>query len=237
MTNKQTFQAMQASAAINRRRVLAGFAGALVVALAFVALWFAAPQAAYADNAQLDAPVTVSDDVTRLHVNKLDADTHEYVVGATLTIIDEESGKVVDSWVTGKSTHEIEKLLDAGKTYILRELSAPDGFEKVPDVRFEVLKTEGEGIKILSGADDVELSESYKLAVYDKAKPVEKEKTVTKERPNTETTTTPKTPENTSKVVAPKTGDETPLTLVAGLMGLGVSIILILQLVKRRIEE
>ena len=235
MTNRQTFQAMQASAAINRRRVLAGFAGALVLAMAFVALWFAAPQAAFADNAKMDAPVTVSDDITRLHVNKLDADTHEYVKGATMAVIDEETGKVVDSWVTDGSTHEIEKLLDAGKTYILRELAAPDGFDKIADVRFEVKKTEGEGIEILSGSDDVELSDSYKLAVYDKRQPTEKETTVTKTRPGTETNT--KSPENTSKVVAPKTGDETPLTLVAGLMGLGVSLILILQLVKRRIEE
>lgn len=237
---------------------LAGFAIALAAAL--VAGWFIAVQAAYADNVQLDAPVTVSDDVTRVHVNKLDADTHEYVKGATMSIIEEETGTVVDSWVTGPSTHVNEKALNVGVVYILREVSAPEGYEKVSDVRFEIKQTEGEGISILSSdGEEVELTESYKLAVYDKALPSENVQKVTKERPgggppettssssssssskssssSTTTSSSSKTPENTSKVVAPKTGDETPLTLVAALMGVGVSIILILQLVKRRMPE
>lgn len=198
---------------------------ALVVfasALAAVCL-IASPMRAFADNQQLDAPVTVSDDITRLNVSKLNADTHEFVQGATMAIIDEETGEIVDQWVTGSSAHETNKTLDVGTVYILREISAPEGFEKVKDVRFQVKETEGSGVTVLSSGDDSELVESYKFALYDKPISSENEVTVTKT--------------TTSTTVAPKTGDETPLSLVAGLMGLGVSAILILQLFKRRIKE
>ena len=234
-------------------RRLFGFAGfAIALTAVAFACWLAAPQAAFGDNVQLDAPVTVSDDVTRVHVNKLDADTHEYVEGATMSIIEEETGTVVDSWVTGTSTHVNEKELSVGVVYILREVSAPDGYEKVSDVRFEINEVEGEGIKVLSSdGEEVELTESYKFAVYDKALPSENVQTVTKQRPNepsestssssssssSSTSSSSRTPDNTSKVVAPKTGDETPLSLVAALMGVGVSVILILQLAKRRMSD
>ncbi|MBQ9002448.1 MAG: LPXTG cell wall anchor domain-containing protein [Eggerthellaceae bacterium] len=192
----------------------------LVVALAFVAAF--APQAFAVDNVQLNAPTTVSDDITRLHVDKLDADTHEQLAGATMAIINEKTGEIVDSWVTGKSTHENEKGLDVNVVYILRELEAPEGYDKVEDVRFVVNETEGTGITVLSQGSDSELTESYKVSLYDKAKPIEREITVTKTPPNEP---------------APKTGDETPLAVVAGLVGAGLALIVILQLVKRAIRR
>lgn len=192
----------------------------LLMAAALLACIVAVPQA-FAENIQLDAPTKVSDDITRLHVNKLDADTHEFVVGATMAIVNEETGEIVDSWVTDSSSHVNEKGLDVGVVYILREIEAPEGFDTVDEVRFVVNETEGTGITILSQGSDSELTESYKVNLYDKKKPVEREIVVTK------TTTTP----------SPKTGDETPLSVVAGLVGAGLLLIVALQLVKRGIRR
>lgn len=163
-------------------------------------------------NKTLPAPTQVTDDITRVHVNKLDADTHEYVQGASMAIIEKETGKVVDEWVTGKSTHQNEKNLDVGKTYILREVSAPDGFDKVADTEFVINANEGDGITILSGPG--ELTESYKVNLYDKAKTVENERVVERTRAGTENS-------GNERTVAPKTGDETPIALVFALVAIG----------------
>ena len=77
-----------------------GWVAALAVAL-MLACAFAVP--AYAKV--LEAPTTVADDITRLHVNKLDADTHEPVVGATLVIVDEQ-GKVIYTQLVEKIENE-----------------------------------------------------------------------------------------------------------------------------------
>jgi len=201
---------------------------AACLAIAFAAVLCAgAPTAAWAKTT-VEAPVKVSDDITRLHVDKLDADTHEYVQGAKMAIIDEETGEVVDEWTTGEDTHENEKNLVVDRVYILREIEAPEGFEKAADTEFKVNATEGEGITILSG-DDAELTQSYSLNLYDKAKDTEKEITVTGERNKEKTITT-------TKKVAPKTGDETPMSTVGILVGVGVALIVVLQLVKRRLR-
>lgn len=198
------------------------------VAVALTCAVFALP--AYA-NIQLDAPTTVSDDITRLHVNKLDADTHEYVSGATMVIINEETGEVVDQWVTGSGTHENEKGLDVDVVYVLRELEAPDGYSTVEDVRFVVNETEGTGITVLSQGSDSELVESYKVNLYDKADDIENEIVVT------ETRGVPATPaERTTKAAAPKTGDETPMMPIAMFVVAGIATILILQVPKRRMN-
>lgn len=175
--------------------------------------------AAYA-NRQLDAPTAVSDDITRVHVNKLDADTHEYVEGASMAIIEKDTGKVVDEWVTGSSTHATEKALNVGTVYILREVKAPKGYDKVKDTEFVINEIEGEDITILSGPG--ELTESYRVNLYDKAQPVEKEIVVEKTRPGSP---------------APKTGDETPLSLVVTLVVVAILAIGILEFSKRRIKD
>ena len=222
---KTSFVGAQSFAPAPEGRTLQPVAALCVSALSalLLALFLIVPMApAYADNTQLDSPVTVSDDVTRVQVNKLDTTTHAYVEGATMAIINESTNEVVDSWITGSTTHECTKTLNVGTVYILRELAAPSGYSKVSDVRFVVNETEGEGITILSGGDDSELTGSYVVSLYDTAVPTENVETVTKT--------------TTSTIVAPKTGDETPLTLVAALMAVGVSAILILQVLKRRMD-
>lgn len=195
--------------------------------LAAFAAAFACAMPAYA-NIHLNAPTTVSDDITRLHINKLDADTHEYVSGAKMAIIDEATGEVVDEWVTGPGVHENEKGLDVDVVYVLRELEAPEGYATAEDVRFVVNETEGTGITVLSQGNDSELVESYKVNLYDKAADVENEIVVTQTRGVPA--------DNATRAVAPKTGDETPLTVIAVLVAIGVLAILLLQVPKSKME-
>ena len=224
---------------VNKSRRTAFAVACAALALAFALIGAVCAPPAFA-NQKMDAPTTVSDDVTRVHVSKLDADTHEYVQGAKMAIIEKDTGAIVDEWVTGKSVHENEKGLNVGTVYILRELEAPKGYDKVQDVEFKVRETEGEGIEIVSQGSDSELTESYKIALYDKAQPKEEEKVVKQTRP------TPNTPgENTNvsqntattRAVAPKTGDETPLWLVGARVVVGLIAMGRVELPKRRMKD
>lgn len=216
-----------------------GAAAALALALALLACAFGVPRA-YA-NQQLDAPTVVSDDITRVYVNKLDSDTHEYVQGASMAILEKDSGTVVDEWVSGEAPHANEKGLNVGVVYILREVAAPDGYEVAEDTEFMVNEVEGAGITVLSGP--AELTESYRFNLYDKAKDIEKETVVTETRP-TATAGAPSNPSTpsgsngtTTRAVAPKTGDETPVSLVFTLVVIGLLAIGILEIPKRRMKE
>lgn len=199
------------------------------IALALFALCFAFAAPAHAK--EVGSEIGVSDDIARVHVTKLDADTHDYVSGATMAIIDKETGEVIDEWVTGAGTHAYEKgSLVVDRPYILREIAAPEGFSKVDDVEFVVNAKEGTGLTILSGTSgQFDLTESYKISLYDKADAIENEIVVTE---TTKPTTTP-----TSKTPAPKTGDETPISTVMVLVGIGIIAIIALEVLKRRIKE
>ena len=206
--------------------------GAIAVLVAFVAAG-ALPHAAYA-NTEVTSDIGVSDDITRIHVNKLDADTHEYVEGAAMMIIEKDTGLVVDEWESGKGAHECEKKLDVKKVYILREVSAPNGYTVVEDTEFMANEMEGTGITLLSGGD-AELTESYKVNLYDKATDTENVVTVTQTRGTDSNGSGGNS--GATKAAAPKTGDETPMSLIATLVGFGIIAIVVLQLTKRRIKE
>lgn len=80
----------------------------------------------------------VADNITRLYVNKLDKSSRDHVKGATLCIIDEETGEMVgEPWTSDGSAHEIARnvegvgkdgALDIDKWYILKELKVPEGY-------------------------------------------------------------------------------------------------------------
>lgn len=104
----------------------------------------------------------VADNITRLDVDKLEKGSRDPVKGAVLQVIKKETGEVIDEWTTDGTTHEIARnvegihgALDIDTVYILREVSAPDGYEKAKDVEFVIhsdnFNTSGE---ILSGGED-----------------------------------------------------------------------------------
>lgn len=59
----------------------------------------------------------------------------EEVEGAKIQVLDGE--RIVDEWTSGKEAHKINGL-EEGKTYILHEEVAPDGYVKTTDVEFTV---------------------------------------------------------------------------------------------------
>lgn len=118
--------------------------------------------------------VEMKDDVTKVEISKTDIAGKE-LPGAKLTILN-ETGKVVESWTSGKEPHYIE-MLPIGK-YTLHEEVAPDGFLVAEDVAFEVKDT----------------ADIQKVQMKDEAKTVEE---VPKDTPkDTPKADTPKTGDN-----------------------------------------
>ena len=58
---------------------------------------------------------------------KTDKVTGEAVAGAVMQLTD-KSGKVIDTWTSGKTAHRINKL--AAGEYVLTEITAPSGYKK-----------------------------------------------------------------------------------------------------------
>ena len=77
------------------------------------------------------------DDTTKVKISKQDMTTGKELPGAKLQVLD-ESGKVVEEWTSTNKPHYIEAKLTAGKKYTLREVIAPNGYEKATDISFTV---------------------------------------------------------------------------------------------------
>ncbi|SDB40730.1 Cna protein B-type domain-containing protein [Ruminococcaceae bacterium FB2012] len=88
------------------------------------------------ETGEIDA-ITMKDDTTKVKISKKDITTDEELPGANLQIID-ENGEIVEEWVSTTEPHYVEGKLIAGKEYILREITAPNGYELANDVRFTV---------------------------------------------------------------------------------------------------
>ncbi len=81
--------------------------------------------------------VKMYDDTTKVHISKRDITTNEELSGAKLAVIDED-GNTVEEWTSTNEAHYIECKLIVGKTYTLREITAPDGYEIANNVTFTV---------------------------------------------------------------------------------------------------
>ncbi len=92
----------------------------------------------------------VTDELTRVEVDKYDTEGNK-LVGATMQIINKTTGEVVEEWETTEETKVIEGL-DHGD-YILREITAPDGFQKILDIEFTV--TDDNGVTVLEVTDEL----------------------------------------------------------------------------------
>lgn len=69
-------------------------------------------------------------------IRKIDADTRAPLSGAVLAIFD--GSTEIERWTSGTSAHVIESALTAGKTYTLREITAPEGYGVAEDMTFTV---------------------------------------------------------------------------------------------------
>lgn len=100
--------------------------------------------------------VIMKDEITKVDISKVDASTGEELEGAMLTLKDKETGEIIENWISQKEAHRINGLV-AGKTYVLHEEAAPDGYLVATDVEFTV-KDSGEVQKVI-------MKDEYKPAV------------------------------------------------------------------------
>ena len=75
---------------------------------------------------------------TKLSINKVDEDG-ELLAGAELQILD-LSGIIIRDFVTDGNEYQLDGVLEAGKTYVLHEVKAPDGYKVADDIFFTVNK-------------------------------------------------------------------------------------------------
>lgn len=93
-------------------------------------------------SVQLDshAQVTSVDCInqeTKTEISKIALTTGEELPGAVLTIKDEQ-GVVIDEWTSSTEKHLIKGLLEAGKTYVLSERYAADGYAYAEEIHFTI---------------------------------------------------------------------------------------------------
>ena len=70
----------------------------------------------------------------KFEVDKVDADGNP-IAGAELQLLD-KSGKEIDRWITNNQTHQVKEDLVVGQTYTVKELKAPEGYQKAQDYTF-----------------------------------------------------------------------------------------------------
>lgn len=169
----------------------------------------------------------VYDEATQVEVNKLDTRTHEWVEGAKLVILEKESGKEIASWTSGKAPQKLEKTLNVGTTYLLREVEAPSQYRLANDVEF-VIDDYG-NVSITKGTENgnAELSDNS-ITLYDTMMDAEEVETVEREKSTTEK---PK-----SDTLLAKTGDMLPILGIA-LVALAALIVVIVAVRRRRASE
>ncbi len=85
--------------------------------------------------------VRMTDEQTTILFHKFAEKRIELLAGAQIGVFDTE-GKQVASFITkGEAAEELKGILAVGKTYIFREIQAPDGYKKAVDLRYTVKDT------------------------------------------------------------------------------------------------
>lgn len=80
---------------------------------------------------------------TEMEISKTGETGTDELEGAQLQVIDKDSGTIIDEWISGKEPHMIHYLIE-GKEYIMKEISAPYGYEIAEEITF----TAGDGQKV-----------------------------------------------------------------------------------------
>ncbi len=79
------------------------------------------------------------DQVRRVCISKTDMTGEKEIPGAELQILDEQ-GEIVEEWISGETSHEVEAKLLPGHRYTLRETISPQGYAYASDISFTVLE-------------------------------------------------------------------------------------------------
>lgn len=72
---------------------------------------------------------------TEMTFSKVDETGTNELPGAKIQIIDKETGEIIEEWVSTKEPHIIHYLVE-GKEYVMREVTAPNGYEIAEEITF-----------------------------------------------------------------------------------------------------
>lgn len=114
--------------------------------------------------------ITMIDKV--VETTKTDLTTGEELEGAELEVTDED-GNIIDEWTSTKEPHRV-KGLEEGKTYILKETTAPYGYEITEEIKFvvttdkEIQKVVMKDMPILKNVKVIKIDSETKETIKDK---------------------------------------------------------------------
>lgn len=107
-----------------------------------------------------------------VEITKTDITNGNELEGAELEVTDED-GNTIDKWTSTKEPHKV-KGLEEGKTYILKETTAPYGYEITEEIRFtvttdkETQKIEMKDMPILKNVKVIKIDTETKEVIKDK---------------------------------------------------------------------
>lgn len=111
------------------------------------------------DTAEVTYAFTFEDEPTTVEITKSDLTTGEELPGAKLQVVD-ESGNVIDEWVSEKEPHVIKELV-VGKTYTLVETKPADGYVTAESIEFTIENTaEIQKVEMKDDVTKVEISKT-----------------------------------------------------------------------------
>lgn len=87
--------------------------------------------------------ITCENKPTEMLFSKQDLTTGEELEGATITVTEKETGKIIDEWVSTKEPHSIKYLIE-GKEYVMTEKLSPKGYDYAESITFKAK----DGLKI-----------------------------------------------------------------------------------------
>lgn len=96
-----------------------------------------------------------------MEFSKADETGTNELVGAKIQIIDKETNEIVEEWISTENTHVIKYLVE-GKEYVMKEITAPYGYEIAEEITF----TAGDGKKI--EMKDMPIMKSVRVEKIDK---------------------------------------------------------------------
>ena len=163
-----------------------------------------------AAEVQLDP---IANNQTVVHISKVDAETGEELPGATLELYG-PNGTLIETWETGDIPHVITGL-PVGEGYVLKETTAPEGYQLAEDITFAVKETSE--IQFVGMVDERSPEE-----------PEEPEKPSTPDEPTEPEEPTPPVPQTGGSRAALWVG----ALLILALGGLGITLILLKQQIK-----
>lgn len=133
----------------------------------------------YVKASDIEFKVTTEKDTQKIvmvdklvEVTKTDITNGNELEGAELEVTDED-GNVIDKWTSTTEAHQV-KGLEEGKTYILRETTAPYGYEITEEIKFVVTtdkitqKIEMKDMSILKNVKVIKVDSETKEVIKDK---------------------------------------------------------------------